>query len=102
MPWPYCKNDVLMSETFRVTFLGTSPAVPTTRRNVSATLVAYQDLKWLIDCGEGTQRQIMRANIGFKNISRVVLSHEHLDHMLVMGWIIAILKIDQHEEQIAV
>lgn len=78
-----------MSETFRITFLGTSAAVPTIRRNVSATLIAYQDLKWLIDCGEGTQRQMLRANSGFKNLSRIVLSHEHLDHILGMGGLLA-------------
>ena len=91
-----------MSKTFRVTFLGTSAAVPTTRRNVSATLVVYQDLKWLIDCGEGTQRQIMRANIGFKNLARVVLSHEHLDHILGMGGLLATLNMLQPVEQVVV
>ncbi len=91
-----------MSETFRITFLGTSAAVPTTRRNVSATLVAYQDLKWLIDCGEGTQRQIMRANIGFKNLARVVLSHEHLDHILGMGGLLATLNMLQPVEHVVV
>ena len=91
-----------MSETFRITFLGTSAAVPTTRRNVSATLVAYQDLKWLIDCGEGTQRQIMRANIGFKNLARIVLSHEHLDHILGMGGLLATLNMLQPVEQVVV
>lgn len=91
-----------MSETFRVTFLGTSAAVPTIRRNVSATLVVYQDLKWLIDCGEGTQRQILRANIGFKNLSRIVLSHEHLDHILGMGGLLATLNMLQPVDQVVV
>src|SRR4029450_4298334 len=87
---------------FRVTFRGPSAPVPTTRRNVSATLVAYQDLKWLIDCGEGTQRQIMRANIGFKNLSRIVLSHEHLDHILGLGGLLATLNMLQPVEQVVV
>jgi ribonuclease Z len=91
-----------MSETFRITFLGTSAAVPTTKRNVSATLVAYQDLKWLIDCGEGTQRQIMRANIGFKNLRRIVLSHEHLDHMLGIGGLLATFNMLQPVGQVVV
>jgi ribonuclease Z len=91
-----------MSTTFRITFLGTSAAVPTIRRNVSATLVTYQDLKWLIDCGEGTQRQLLRANIGFKNLSRIVLSHEHLDHILGMGGLLATLNMLQPVEQVIV
>jgi len=91
-----------MSETFRITFLGTSAAVPTVRRNVSATLVAYQDLKWLIDCGEGTQRQIMRANTGFKNLTRIVLSHEHLDHILGLGGLLATFNMLQPVDQVVI
>ena len=91
-----------MSATFRITFLGTSAAVPTIRRNVSATLVTYRDLKWLIDCGEGTQRQLLRANIGFKNLTRIVLSHEHLDHILGMGGLLATLNMLQPVEQVVV
>lgn len=91
-----------MSAAFRITFLGTSAAIPTVRRNVSATLVAYQDLKWLIDCGEGTQRQIMRADTGFKNLTRIVLSHEHLDHILGVGGLLATFNMIQPVEQIVV
>ena len=84
-----------MSTTFRVTFLGTSAAVPTLKRNVSSTLVTYQDLKWLIDCGEGTQRQLLYANTGFKNLTRIVLSHEHLDHILGVCGLMATLNMLQ-------
>lgn len=91
-----------MSTTFRITFLGTSAAVPTVRRNVSATLVAYQDLKWLIDCGEGTQRQMLRANLGFKNLTRIVLSHEHLDHILGMGGLLATMNMLQPVDEVVV
>jgi ribonuclease Z len=91
-----------MSETFRITFLGTSAAVPTVRRNVSATLVSYQDLKWLIDCGEGTQRQMLRANVGFKNLTRIVLSHEHLDHILGMGGLLATFNMLQPVDRVVV
>ncbi len=82
-----------MSATFQITFLGTSAAIPTPKRNVSSTLVAYQDLKWLIDCGEGTQRQLLYANAGFKNLHRIVLSHEHLDHILGIGGLLATLNM---------
>jgi ribonuclease Z len=91
-----------MSETFRITFLGTSAALPTVKRNVSATLVAYQDLKWLIDCGEGTQRQLMRANAGFKNLTRIILSHEHLDHILGVGGLLASFNMLQPVEKVVV
>ncbi|MGQ4808356.1 Ribonuclease Z [Candidatus Entotheonellaceae bacterium PAL068K] len=91
-----------MPATFHITFLGTSAAIPTIRRNVSATLVAYHDLKWLIDCGEGTQRQIMRANVGFKNLTHIVLSHEHLDHILGIGGLLATFNMLRPVEQVVV
>ncbi len=91
-----------MSATFRITFLGTSAAIPTPKRNVSATLIAYQDLKWLIDCGEGTQRQLLHANAGFKNLTRIVLSHEHLDHILGMGGLLATLNMLQPVDHLVV
>ena len=91
-----------MSTTFRITFLGTSAAIPTPRRNVSSTLIAYQDLKWLIDCGEGTQRQLLYANAGFKNLHRIVLSHEHLDHILGIGGLLATLNMLQPVDHVVV
>jgi ribonuclease Z len=91
-----------MSDTFRITFLGTSAAMPTVKRNVSATLGAYQDLKWLIDCGEGTQRQLVRTNVGFKNLTRILLSHEHLDHILGLGGLLATFNMLQPVDQVVV
>ena len=91
-----------MSATFRITFLGTSAAMPTPKRNVSSTLIAYQDLKWLIDCGEGAQRQILHANAGFKNLNRIVLSHEHLDHILGIGGLLATLNMLQPVDHLVV
>jgi ribonuclease Z len=91
-----------MSETFRLIFLGTSAAIPTAKRNVSATLVAYQDLKWLIDCGEGTQRQLARTNVGFRNLTRILLSHEHLDHILGIGGLLATFNMLQPVDQVVV
>ena len=91
-----------MSTTFGVTFLGTSAGLPTVKRNVSSTLVTYQDLKWLIDCGEGTQRQMLFANTGFKNLTRIVLSHEHLDHILGMGGLLATLNMLQPVDHVVV
>ncbi len=91
-----------MSATFRVTFLGTSAAIPTPKRNVSSTLIAYQDLKWLIDCGEGTQRQLLHANAGFKNLTRIVFSHEHLDHILGIGGLLATLNMLQPVDHVVV
>jgi len=65
----------------KVTFLGTSGAVPTTERNPSALLLAREGDRLLFDCGEGTQRQMMRYGTGF-DVEHVFLSHLHGDHVL--------------------
>ncbi|SDK00617.1 RNAse Z [Halovenus aranensis] len=64
----------------RVTFLGTSGAVPTTVRNPSGLLVEREGDRLLFDCGEGTQRQMMRYGTGF-DVEHVFLTHMHGDHI---------------------
>ncbi len=65
----------------RVTFLGTSAACPTVRRNVSAISVQREGELMLFDCGEGTQRQMMRYGTGF-SIWAVFITHMHADHFV--------------------
>jgi ribonuclease Z len=67
--------------TLRTTFLGTSGAVPTTRRAPSAVMVNREGQRFLFDCGEGTQRQMMQFNTGF-DVEHVFLTHLHGDHIL--------------------
>lgn len=63
-------------------FLGTSGAVPTPDRGLSATLIKRGGERILVDCGEGTQRQLMRAGVGITQIDVVLLTHLHADHYL--------------------
>ena len=65
----------------RVTFLGTSAACPTVRRNVSAVSVQREGELLLFDCGEGTQRQMMRYGTGF-SLWAVFVTHMHADHFV--------------------
>lgn len=64
-----------------VTFLGTGAACPTVERNVSGLAVMREGETILFDCGEGTQRQMMRYGVGF-SFSEIFFSHYHSDHML--------------------
>ncbi len=65
----------------QVTLLGTSAAVPTVDRNVAALMVQRDGELLLFDCGEGTQRQMMRYGPGF-TVDDVFLTHYHADHTL--------------------
>ncbi|MFW6153208.1 MAG: MBL fold metallo-hydrolase, partial [Halobacteriota archaeon] len=65
--------------TFRVTFLGTSGAVPTPARNPIGIFVNREGEGLLFDIGEGIQRQMMRFSTGFA-VEYVFLTHLHGDH----------------------
>jgi len=65
-----------------VTFLGTSGSVPTTERGMPALTIRCESELLLFDCGEGTQRQMMRYRSGFGSIDAIFISHPHLDHYL--------------------
>ncbi len=65
-----------------IIFLGTGSMVPTKERNHSAVLLMYKGEGILIDCGEGTQRQIKVAGLNLNKITKVLISHWHGDHVL--------------------
>ena len=60
--------------------LGTSSAVPTDRRDLSANLLNFQGEKMLFDCGEGTQKNLMVNNVGLMDIEKIFITHWHADH----------------------
>ncbi len=70
---------------FELVFLGTSASAPSVQRGLSAAMLLQREYRFLIDCGEGTQRQILRSGLGFKRLERVLLTHGHLDHILGLG-----------------
>ncbi len=63
-------------------FLGTSGSAPTAQRGPSATLVRRGGERLLFDCGEGTQRQLLRSDVGLVDLEQVFLTHLHADHYL--------------------
>lgn len=64
-----------------ITFLGTSSMVPTKNRNVQAIYLEYVGEGILIDCGEGTQRQMNIASINRLKVRKILISHWHGDHV---------------------
>ena len=65
----------------KVTFLGTAAARPTVRRNVSSLVIHREGEMLMFDCGEGTQRQMMRFGTGFA-LHDIFFTHPHADHFL--------------------
>jgi ribonuclease Z len=74
---------------FELTFLGTSASAPSVHRGLSAQIISYRDQRYLVDCGEGTQRQILRSGVGFRRLDRILITHGHLDHILGLGGLLS-------------
>jgi len=80
-----------------LTFLGTGAAVPTLERNVSSLAIAREGEMLLFDCGEGTQRQMMRYGVGF-SFHEIFFTHYHSDHLLGVTGLIRTLGLQARTE----
>jgi ribonuclease Z len=74
---------------FDIVFLGTSASAPSVHRGLSSQVVIHDEFRFLIDCGEGTQRQILQSGLGFKRLNRVLITHGHLDHILGLAGLLS-------------
>ncbi len=74
---------------FEIVFLGTSAAAPSARRGLSAQVIQHNEYRFLVDCGEGTQRQILQSGIGFKRLNQILITHGHLDHILGLAGLLS-------------
>lgn len=87
---------------FELVFLGTSASRPTAERGLPALMVLHGGERFLVDCGEGTQRQLVRSGLGLRRLSRILLTHAHLDHVLGLAGLVAALGETPARETLAI
>jgi ribonuclease Z len=81
-----------------VVFLGTSASMPTARRAPAALLVRRGGERLLIDCAEGTQRQLQRSTVGLPELEQIFLTHLHADHVLGLPGMLKTFALRGREE----
>ena len=74
---------------FEIIFLGTSASAPSAHRGLPAQVIKFNEHRFLLDCGEGTQRQILKSGMGFRKLNRLLITHGHLDHILGIGGLLS-------------
>ncbi len=85
-----------------VVFLGTSSMVPTKERNQSSVLINYKTHGIMIDCGEGTQRQLKLANIPITKVTKILITHWHSDHTLGLPGLIQSLGASEYNKKLEI
>jgi ribonuclease Z len=83
-------------------FLGTSGGMPTARRAPAALLVRRGGERILVDCGEGTQRQLLRSTVGLVDLAEIFLTHFHADHYLGLPGMLKTFALRGREEPLTV
>ncbi|MBU2617026.1 MAG: ribonuclease Z [Nanoarchaeota archaeon] len=91
-----------MTESMKLTFLGTSDSVPSAMRNHPAILLTYGGENILIDCGEGTQRQFRKVHLNPCRITRLLITHWHADHVLGIPGLLKTLELSGYNKTLYV
>jgi ribonuclease Z len=86
----------------RVLFLGTAGSVPTPKRSLPAILIQRKGEQILFDCGEGVQRQMMKAKAGFHRKTKVFITHMHGDHVLGLPGVLQTMALLDRERKLDV
>src|SRR5258708_17015954 len=80
---------------FDLTFLGTSASVPSAGGNRRGSIVEAGGHGIMVDCGEGTEGQLLRSGAGFRRLDRLLLTHGHFDHVLEIPGLFSTLRLRQ-------
>ncbi|MFP4142361.1 MAG: ribonuclease Z [Thermoplasmata archaeon] len=86
----------------KLVFLGTGGSYPTPERNVACIALKYDSDILLFDCGEGSQRQLMRSSISFMQVDRIFISHFHGDHFLGIPGLIQSMNMNDRKEPLEI
>lgn len=86
----------------KLVFLGTGGTYPSKLRNVTSVAVQMPGEVVMFDCGEGTQRQLMRSSVSFMKIKKIFISHLHADHFLGLAGLIQSMSLNGREDDITV
>ena len=86
----------------KITFLGTSAMKPTKNRATSSLVLTHKGENILLDCGEGTQRQLLQAKISPTKITRLLISHWHGDHVLGIPGLIQTLAKSEYSKKLEI
>jgi ribonuclease Z len=84
-----------------VLFLGTAGSSPSPRRGLPATLLRRGGDRLLFDCGEGTQRQLMKS-VGLVELEELFITHFHADHVLGLPGMLKTFGLRQRERDLVV
>ncbi len=76
---------------WELTFLGTAASAPLPKRGLSSAVVCHDEYRFMVDCGEGTQRQLLSSGLGFRRLEHILITHPHLDHILGLGGMLSTL-----------
>ena len=85
-----------------VVFLGTSASMPTAQRAPAGLVVRRGGERLLIDCAEGTQRQLLRSAVGLPELTEIFLTHFHADHFLGLPGMLKTFSLRGREVQLTI
>lgn len=91
-----------MVKKIKMTFLGTSGAIPTAKRNHTSILLSYDQENILIDCGEGTQRQFRKAKLNPGKVTKILITHWHGDHVLGLPGLLQTLAFGDYNKTLTI